>query len=62
MHLHRMTAVVSVADRDRTARSHGPTADAVKPDAKAKKAYDKAFLVSQGLYIALRGQFPKLCA
>jgi xylulokinase len=36
------------------------TVDAVKPDAKAKKAYDKAFPVFQGLYTALRDEFPKL--
>jgi hypothetical protein len=39
-----------------------PTADAVKPDAKDKNAYDKAFLVFQGLYTALRHEFPKLGA
>jgi hypothetical protein len=38
----------------------GQAADAVKPDAKAKKAYDKGFPVFQGLYAALRDQFPKL--
>jgi xylulokinase len=36
------------------------TADAVKPDAKAKKQYDKSFPIFQGLYAALRDQFPKL--
>jgi xylulokinase len=36
------------------------TVDAVKPDAKAKKSYDKTFPVFQGLYAALRDEFPKL--
>jgi xylulokinase len=36
------------------------TADAVKSDANAKKQYDKSFPIFQGLYAALRDQFPKL--
>jgi xylulokinase len=36
------------------------TSDAVKPDAKAKKSYDRAFPMFQELYAALRDKFPKL--
>lgn len=36
------------------------TADQVKPNSKDRKAYDQAFPVFQGLYTALRDQFPKL--
>jgi xylulokinase len=36
------------------------TAESSKPNAKAKKVYDRAFPVYQGLYAALRGEFSKL--
>jgi xylulokinase len=36
------------------------TVDGVKPDAKARKAYDRQFPVFQELYGALRDQFPRL--
>jgi len=36
------------------------TADTLKPDAKAKKAYNRAFPVFQDLYAALREEFPTL--
>jgi xylulokinase len=36
------------------------TSDAVKPDAKAKKSYDRAFPMFQELYAALRDKFPRL--
>ncbi len=36
------------------------TVDGVKPEAKARKAYDRQFPVFQELYGALRDQFPKL--
>ncbi|HMO87025.1 MAG TPA: xylulokinase [Lacipirellulaceae bacterium] len=36
------------------------TADGVKPDARARKEYDRRFPVFQGLYAALRPQFPLL--
>ncbi len=36
------------------------TADQVKPDAKARKVYNRAFPVFQDLYAALREEFPKL--
>ena len=36
------------------------TTDAVKTDAKAKKAYDRAFAEFQRLYPALRDEFPRL--
>ncbi len=38
------------------------TAESVKPDPKAKKSYDKTFPVFQGLYTALKPEFPKLGA
>jgi hypothetical protein len=34
----------------------------VKPDAKAKKACDRAFPMFQELYAAIRDKFPKLGA
>lgn len=36
------------------------TADTVKPDAKAKKAYNQAFPVFQSLYASLKDEFQKL--
>ena len=36
------------------------TAGLTKPNAKASKVYDRAFPVFQGLYTALRDEFPKL--
>jgi xylulokinase len=36
------------------------TADGSKPDAKARKTYDRNFPVFQGLYRSLRDEFPKL--
>ncbi|MBL9164508.1 MAG: xylulokinase [Planctomycetaceae bacterium] len=36
------------------------TAESSKPDARARKVYDQAFPVFQGLYRALKGEFPKL--
>ncbi len=36
------------------------TADQVKPNAKARKVYNKAFPVFQGLYKSLKDEFPKL--
>ncbi len=38
------------------------TTDAVKPDAKAKKIYDRAFTEFQQLYRSLRDEFPRLQA
>jgi xylulokinase len=36
------------------------TTDGSKPDAKAKKTYDRNFPIFQSLYRALRDEFPKL--